>query len=655
MEFRNFLLFYSILSLFLVFPINILGESISNHLRKETGGNSGNNIQRKLEEQDNNYIVIKYDERVCYRETPKQKTFKHLMDNLGVEYDYRKAISKIYYEHVFLEDYEMYISPGRPFYIYFSEPIEDMSYFFSGDFDLNCNHLSYVDFSHFDSSKLKTTYYMFGRTSSLREVNLTNFKAENLVNMDYMFHLCTNLISLDLSSFTAKSVVNMNYMCNFCQSVKYLDISNLNPKIDNLGGYSNMFNGFLSLKYLKISNVKNEILKSYIKSIFNTKSDLIICQSEDILDNNDGMYACCEYTNTTENCKTNNYMIVKYGNQVDYNEGFNPNNYIPSRNQIGYIAYSGIRTDIDTKLNIRERPDSIEIYFFRKITSFDNFFNGEIDTNSKSIISVDLSHLNTPLLTNTSKMFFQCTSIKEINFINFDISSVESMSEMFSGCSLITSLNLSSFKTSNTIDMSGMFNGCDNLEILDISNFDTTNCDSYNNMFSNYANLKYIDIKNLKNDHILKDSFINTKLFYVCQSMDLIRNYYSFNCCEYDIENHECDYIPPTESYILITYMQEVDYSSKSFKSSIEARKVRSIIIYDDTKYGDVDFKIKANKQLKILFSEPIESLESFFDNTYDSNCEKISYIDLSHFDSSALKNTKRMFYGCYELKNREF
>ena len=87
--------------------------------------------------------------------------------------------------------------------------------------------------------------------------------------------------------------------------------------------------------------------------------------------------------------------------------------------------------------------------------------------------------------------------------------------------------------------------------------------------------------------------------------------------------------------------MQEVDYSSKSFKSSIEARKVRSIIIYDDTKYGDVDFKIKANKQLKILFSEPIESLESFFDNTYDSNCEKISYIDLSHFDSSALKNTQ--------------
>ena len=96
------------------------------------------------------------------------------------------------------------------------------------------------------------------------------------------------------------------------------------------------------------------------------------------------------------------------------------------------------------------------------------------------------------------------------------------MSRMFSGCNSITSLNLSSFNTLNTLDMSEMFYGCDNLEILDTSNFDTTNCNSYNNMFSNYDNLKYIDIKNLKNDSILKDSFTNTELFYVCQSTNLI-------------------------------------------------------------------------------------------------------------------------------------
>ena len=146
-----------------------------------------------------------------------------------------------------------------------------------------------------------------------------------------------------------------------------------------------------------------------------------------------------------------------------------------------------------------------------------------------------------------SEMFSGCNSLEFINLSNFNTELVTNLSGIFSGCNLITSLNLSSFNTSNTIDMSYMFYGCDNLEILDISNFDVTNCYSYNNMFSNYVNFKYIDIKNLKSDSIIKDSFNNTKLFYVCQSMNLIRYSNAFNCCVYNIENHKCDYyIPPT-------------------------------------------------------------------------------------------------------------
>jgi len=108
--------------------------------------------------------------------------------------------------------------------------------------------------------------------------------------------------------------------------------------------------------------------------------------------------------------------------------------------------------------------------------------------------------------------------------------------------------------------MSNMFYGCDNLEILDISNFDTTKCDSYNNMFSNYVNLKYIDIKNLKNDKIIQNSFKNNKSFYVCQSMDLIRNSFAFNCCVYDIENNECDYIPPSTTILESTIIDESSF-----------------------------------------------------------------------------------------------
>jgi hypothetical protein len=107
--------------------------------------------------------------------------------------------------------------------------------------------------------------------------------------------------------------------------------------------------------------------------------------------------------------------------------------------------------------------------------------------------------------------------------------------------------------------MNNMFYGCDNLMILDISNFDAIKCDLYNNMFSYYTNLKYIDLKNLKNDKILTGNFNNTKLFYVCQSMNLIRNSYAINCCVYDIENDECDYIPfiPTTTIFESTIIDE--------------------------------------------------------------------------------------------------
>ena len=199
------------------------------------------------------------------------------------------------------------------------------------------------------------------------------------------------------------------------------------------------------------------------------------------------------------------------------------------------------------------------------ITSFNlSNFNTKSTTDMSGMFSgcnstelIDLSSFNTELVINMSNMFSGCNLITSLNLSSFNTELVTNMSNMFSGCNLITSLNLSSFNTANTIDMSEMFYGCDNLEILDISNFVATKCDSYNNMFSDYVNLKYIDIKNLKNYNILKDSFNNTKLFYVCQWMDLIRNSFAYNCCVYDIENHECDYIPPPTTILESTIIDE--------------------------------------------------------------------------------------------------
>ena len=583
MEFGNFLIIYSILSLFLVFPINILGENLSNHLRKESGEDFGYNIQRKLE--NDNYIIIKYKEDVDYSRKSFKTQYKDDDEDDTIDTRYI-SISKIIYNETAYDDINITVEANTPLEIHFSGAINSLESFFDTDYDNNCEKISYVDLSHFNSSALTSTKNMFYGCSSIQEINFTNFDTSSVENMYDMFFGCTQLKSLNLSNFDVSNVKDMESIFEGCTSLEYLDISNFNP--DQLESNDYMFNRMNNIKYINIYNIQNEKLKQAINSNFNTKNELVICQSENILNNTNAIYACCDFTKSPLKCDSNNYMIVKYNDTVNYTYGF-INGNCPSRNQISYIINKDFLFKI-TKPLLIEANNTIEIHFSENITSLENFFNGKFDEYSQSIINVDLSHLNTSLITSTSKMFLQCTSMKEINFINFDTSSIESMSEMFSGCNsleyinlsnfntesvknmsgmfsgcnLTTSLNLSSFNTLNTIDMSEMFYGCDNLEILDISNFDTTNCESYNNMFSNYVNLKYIDIKKLKDDKIIKDSFNNTKLFYVCQWMDLIKNSFAFNCCVYDIENNECDYIPPSTTILETTIIDESSFLIES-------------------------------------------------------------------------------------------
>ena len=87
-------------------------------------------------------------------------------------------------------------------------------------------------------------------------------------------------------------------------------------------------------------------------------------------------------------------------------------------------------------------------------------------------------------------------------------------------------------------------------------------------MFSYYNNLKYIDIKNLNSDKMFKNSFNNSKLFYICESMFIIRNSYAYNCCEYNFETNKCGYIPPAFPDSTIMYESTNLYSSLIEKSS---------------------------------------------------------------------------------------
>ena len=76
-------------------------------------------------------------------------------------------------------------------------------------------------------------------------------------------------------------------------------------------------------------------------------------------------------------------------------------------------------------------------------------------------------------LTNMSYMFYNCSSLKELNLSSFNTNQVTNMSYMFDNCSSLKQLDLSSFNTNQVNDMRRMFNNCSSLIELNISSFNT--------------------------------------------------------------------------------------------------------------------------------------------------------------------------------------
>ena len=105
-----------------------------------------------------------------------------------------------------------------------------------------------------------------------------------------------------------------------------------------------------------------------------------------------------------------------------------------------------------------EANTEIQIHFLEPRTSLENFFAGNnIDPKVENIISIDFSHFNSSLPTNTANILYYCNSLEEINFTNFDTSKVEDMMNMFFPCNELKSLDLSNFKTTNVENMNNMF------------------------------------------------------------------------------------------------------------------------------------------------------------------------------------------------------
>ena len=131
-------------------------------------------------------------------------------------------------------------------------------------------------------------------------------------------------------------------------------------------------------------------------------------------------------------------------------------------NDVYFLDNSGYKDDKGIKHyheNLKELNESnTELYINNKKVEYKKYFKPENEGIYEIILKFNIS------IKDYSFMFYGCINIKNIDFISFNTTNVNSMNSMFSGRLPLKSLpDISNWNTTNVNDMSRMFAGCSSL------------------------------------------------------------------------------------------------------------------------------------------------------------------------------------------------
>ena len=144
----------------------------------------------------------------------------------------------------------------------------------------------------------------------------------------------------------------------------------------------------------------------------------------------------------------------------DYNDLFNSEDYSDTKEP--HLQARVANQNFFSKKNI-------ELFINDKKVDFDFIYERK-DTDPK-FIRVKFKFKK--LLHNMSFMFSGCYSLISIDLSSVDSSKVDNMSYMFRECKNLITGNFASFNTSKVVNMKAMFYGCKCLKSLDLSSFKT--------------------------------------------------------------------------------------------------------------------------------------------------------------------------------------
>jgi len=313
--------------------------------------------------------------------------------------------------------------------------------------------------------------------------------------------------------------------------------------------------------------------------------------------------------------------------------------YIPNR-----IYINGIKSTID-KIGIitveNEGINNISIEWDNKLVIIDKMFM-DIET----LVEIDFSNFDSSSVTSMKAMFLNCKNLQYINFDKFDTSSVNNMTSMFEGCSSLKALNLSSFNTEKVRYIDCMFKECGSITFINLSSFRTPSLRKIKELFFGCGSLKYADISNFDISAITDMSL----MFSGCASLtsvnikgldtERLSNIYGlFSHCQSITSIDFSDF--KTSKVTNMSYLFSNCHSLFSLNlSSFITSKVK----YMDYLFSDC-YSLRYI-DLSSFRTKNVENMENMF-----RQCKSLTSLDLSKFDLSN-KKIQSLFYGCSSLTN---
>lgn len=278
--------------------------------------------------------------------------------------------------------------------------VEDMSRMF-GTFGMKTmENLVPIDFSKFNTSKVKNMEEMFSY-SFLPSLDIRNFDTSNVENMERMFDNLEYIRDLDLSGWNVKKVNNVQGIFSRLNKIQSLNLSGW--QMDSVTNMQFMFSGLADLTSLNLTGF------------------------------------------TTKNVTNMAYMFTGVSKLADLN--------LSSFDTSKVTNMHGMFNNMGSLNNI-----NLSSFNTSNVTDMSEMFS--MTVTNPPISSLDLSSFNTSNVTDMHGMFQGMAHLSNLNLQSFDTRNVTNMNNMFYWAFMdpenIT-LDLSSFDTRSVTDMGGMF------------------------------------------------------------------------------------------------------------------------------------------------------------------------------------------------------